>query len=176
MTNTLVDFWSMIWDYKVRVLIMLTNLEENGRKKCEMYWPSLEESTKRYGPYTVTAAGEATTAFYVVRTFTVSASMSAGAGGLMTLGKTNEEGGKPEVRQVVQYLYSDWPDHGRPDVTVPLLRFVMKSSRLFEEEFAGRTTESPYLFSVQIYDLMLLVSLLSRLIDGINIVQRINHF
>ncbi|OQV19422.1 Tyrosine-protein phosphatase 99A [Hypsibius exemplaris] len=134
MTNTLVDFWSMVWDYKVRVLIMLTNLEENGRKKCEQYWPGLSEGTRRYGPYTVTITSESTTAFYIVRTFAVTSTTS---GNGVSVSGNAEDTDKPEVRQVVQYLYSDWPDHGRPDVTVPLLRFVMKSSRSFEDESAG---------------------------------------
>ena len=135
MTNTLVDFWSMIWDNKVRVLIMLTGLEENGRKKCEQYWPSLEDGKTRYGPYSVTIVSEQTTAFYVLRNFAVT---FEGATGMSTVASLFGAEPKKETWSVVQYMYLDWPDHGRPDTTVPLLRFVMKSSQSFEEENTGK--------------------------------------
>ena len=135
MTNTLVDFWSMIWDNKVRVLIMLTGLEENGRNKCEQYWPSLEDGKTRYGPYSVTIVSEQTTAFYVLRNFAVT---FEGAAGMSTVASLFGAEPKKETWSVVQYMYLDWPDHGRPDTTVPLLRFVMKSSQSFEEENTGK--------------------------------------
>ncbi|XP_055346079.1 receptor-type tyrosine-protein phosphatase delta-like [Paramacrobiotus metropolitanus] len=125
MSNTLADFWCMVWDYNVRVLIMLTNLEENGRKKSELYWPTSTDHPMTYGPFTVALVNEIVTAFYTVRTFS------------LTYKKPGEEGEIGETRQVTQYMYSDWPDHGRPDITVPLLRFIIKSSRAFEDDNFG---------------------------------------
>jgi protein tyrosine phosphatase len=47
MPKTLVDFWRMIWQEKVRVLVMLTDTYERGKVKCHPYWPSaIGESMK----------------------------------------------------------------------------------------------------------------------------------
>ncbi|KAG0647794.1 Tyrosine-phosphatase 1 [Hyphodiscus hymeniophilus] len=42
---TFEDFWSVIWDQDVRVIVMLTAEKEGGQLKCHPYW-----SSKDYGP------------------------------------------------------------------------------------------------------------------------------
>ena len=37
--NTVVDFWQMIWEYKVMIIMMTTKTVENHVNKCEKYWP-----------------------------------------------------------------------------------------------------------------------------------------
>ncbi|CAG0912629.1 unnamed protein product [Notodromas monacha] len=44
--GTVNDFWRMIWEYEVQLMIMLTNFEENRKVKCCHYWP--EEGTETY--------------------------------------------------------------------------------------------------------------------------------
>ena len=36
--NTIDDFWTMCFDYDIKLIIMLCNLEENGKEKCVEYW------------------------------------------------------------------------------------------------------------------------------------------
>ena len=36
------NFWQMIVENKVRVVVMLTALQENKRRKAEQYWPDSE--------------------------------------------------------------------------------------------------------------------------------------
>ncbi|OPL33216.1 receptor-type kappa tyrosine-protein phosphatase, partial [Mytilus galloprovincialis] len=38
---TMRDFWHMIWQENVGKIVMVTQLEENKKKKCEMYWPEI---------------------------------------------------------------------------------------------------------------------------------------
>ncbi|XP_062511644.1 tyrosine-protein phosphatase non-receptor type 7-like isoform X2 [Corticium candelabrum] len=47
MENTVDDFWSMVMEHNVSVIIMVTYLYEYGVEKCIQYWP--ERGTTRYG-------------------------------------------------------------------------------------------------------------------------------
>ncbi|CAJ0592679.1 unnamed protein product, partial [Cylicocyclus nassatus] len=37
--KTVGDFWRMIWQEKCRSIVMLCNIMECGKPKCEQYWP-----------------------------------------------------------------------------------------------------------------------------------------
>lgn len=41
-------FWKMVVQQHARVIVMVTNLVEKGREKCEQYWPDLNQS-KSFG-------------------------------------------------------------------------------------------------------------------------------
>ncbi len=51
--ETVVDFWRMIWQERVMVIVMLTRLTENGKVKSLLYWPPNEKAVIRYGPFAV---------------------------------------------------------------------------------------------------------------------------
>ncbi|CDQ86204.1 unnamed protein product [Oncorhynchus mykiss] len=92
--HTLVDFWRMIWQYDVKVIIMACREIEMGKKKCECYWTTFKETT-HFGPFIVSNFEESSPNEEVVfRTLTV---------------RYHEE-----TRKISQFQYTAWPDHDVP--------------------------------------------------------------
>ena len=67
--ETLSDFWRMIYLHDVKAIVMLTNLVENGVKKCQQYWPSAVNKPITYGDCQVTLVEEVVISDYVMRRF-----------------------------------------------------------------------------------------------------------
>lgn len=53
MDNTVCDFWRMIWEQHLEMILMLTNLEEYSKTKCAKYWPDKTEGEKTYGDISI---------------------------------------------------------------------------------------------------------------------------
>ncbi|CAH4020886.1 serine-rich adhesin for platelets [Pieris brassicae] len=55
LSNTVVDFWRMIWEQNSRLIVMLTEYMENGVEKCFEYLPPSEISDNRrtFGEYQI---------------------------------------------------------------------------------------------------------------------------
>ena len=62
---TITDFWRLVWQEGVETIAMVTNLQENLRKKCERYWPDI--SSEQHGPFKLTLVDTQMFANYVVR-------------------------------------------------------------------------------------------------------------
>ncbi|XP_030782258.1 tyrosine-protein phosphatase non-receptor type 18-like isoform X1 [Rhinopithecus roxellana] len=41
--HTLLDFWRLVWEFGVKVILMACREIENGRKRCERYWAQEQE-------------------------------------------------------------------------------------------------------------------------------------
>ncbi|KAM6104749.1 receptor-type tyrosine-protein phosphatase kappa-like [Pterocles gutturalis] len=114
--GTVVDFWQMVWQEKISVIVMLTGLVEQNKTKCEQYWPEQEQI---YGDFTVTLNNTRTTTGLVTRIF--------------SLQKT----GCALPRVVEQFHYLLWPDHGVPRNPAQLLCLVDLVNKTGVEAPAG---------------------------------------
>ncbi|KAM4704580.1 receptor-type tyrosine-protein phosphatase mu isoform 12-T12 [Rhinophrynus dorsalis] len=103
MQETVYDFWRMVWHENTASIVMVTNLVEVGRVKCCKYWP---DDTEIYKDIKVTLIETELLAEYVIRTFAV------------------EKRGVHEIREIRQFHFTGWPDHGVPYHATGLLGFV----------------------------------------------------
>lgn len=102
--NTVGDFWRMVWEQKSKTIVMMTQLEERGRVKCVQYWPSRDSVT--YHNITITAFKVEELAYYTIRTFRL------------------QYGN--QLREVHQFQFTAWPDHGVPNHPTPFLMFLRR--------------------------------------------------
>ncbi|XP_064237860.1 receptor-type tyrosine-protein phosphatase delta isoform X26 [Aotus nancymaae] len=104
--ETFGDFWRMIWEQRSATVVMMTKLEERSRVKCDQYWPS--RGTETHGLVQVTLLDTVELATYCVRTFAL------------------YKNGSSEKREVRQFQFTAWPDHGVPEHPTPFLAFLRR--------------------------------------------------
>ena len=122
--HMLIDFWRLIWQERPPTIVMVTNLKEGNKKKCEQYWP--ENGNATFGPFKITLTEQQVFADYCIRTMQVSVSSeishtSLGNHGYMCIQIQHSSTERPF--KVKQYHYTSWPDHGVPEYAAPMLSF-----------------------------------------------------
>uniref|UniRef100_A0A3Q0SEF5 protein-tyrosine-phosphatase n=1 Tax=Amphilophus citrinellus TaxID=61819 RepID=A0A3Q0SEF5_AMPCI len=94
--STVNDFWRMIWEQRVKRIVMVTNCTEGGRTKCEQYWPA-DRNPCPYKELQVTIRSEQHEPNWTLREF--------------------------KERTVKHFHFTAWPDHGVPQGTEVLIQF-----------------------------------------------------
>ncbi|XP_071962138.1 tyrosine-protein phosphatase non-receptor type 21-like isoform X2 [Antedon mediterranea] len=108
MENTVKDWWRMVWEQEVLVIVMLTALEEDGKQKCYPYWPNFKASNNmvEFGP------------FKIIGQFTND------SGCYITSGLTIRHIPSGEQRTIWHLQYTDWPNQGCPTDVYGFLSFI----------------------------------------------------
>nr|XP_048710498.1 receptor-type tyrosine-protein phosphatase eta [Caretta caretta] len=119
--TTVQDFWRMIWEKNIYAIVMLTKCVEQGRTKCEEYWP--DKGSNYYDDITVTLVSECVLPEWTIRDFTV------------------EDNNATEIHSVRQFHFTSWPDHGVPETTDLLINF----RHLVQENMSHNPPDSPTL-------------------------------
>lgn len=119
MDNTVCDYWRMIWEQRLELILMLTNLEEYSKTKCAKYWPDKMEGEKSFGDITVTHVEEKRCSDYVIRQLRVC--------------KENTSRGTEE-RIITQYHYLVWKDFMAPEHPHGIIKFIKRMNEAYSLE------------------------------------------
>ncbi|XP_053174088.1 tyrosine-protein phosphatase non-receptor type 18, partial [Scomber japonicus] len=107
LSNTVIDFWRMIWQHDVKVIVMACRVIEMGKKKCQCYWAE-ERQSAAFGPFTVSNEMETLcNDDVIVRNLTVTFQQSS--------------------RSLVHYQFLSWPDHDVPYEAAGVLDLLVRT-------------------------------------------------
>ncbi|XP_052089209.1 receptor-type tyrosine-protein phosphatase beta-like [Mytilus californianus] len=101
---TQADFWRMVWEQNVSIIVMLTQLMERGRKKCELYWPEDTKEKRFFGDIIVEVESDSFLPEYALRII------------VLRMGDVE--------RRIRHYNYLAWPDMGTPKTSNNMITFV----------------------------------------------------
>lgn len=115
MDSTINDFWRMIWEQHLEIIVMLTNLEEYNKTKCAKYWPENINDSTQYGDLLITFTSDSYYADYIVRNLKV------------TKRTVNSSGDEVEdTRYISQYHYLTWKDFMAPEHPQGITKFIKR--------------------------------------------------
>ncbi|XP_031172462.1 receptor-type tyrosine-protein phosphatase V-like isoform X1 [Sander lucioperca] len=103
--NTMADFWRMVWEQNVRIIVMVTALTHKDMVLCDRYWP-LEGGKVNHGLIQVTTVTCKRGPDYFITTINL------------------RQRACSTVRIITQYYYPAWPDRGVPKDSSSLCAFT----------------------------------------------------
>lgn len=156
------DFWRVVWEQDVRVIVMLTAESEGGQVKSHRYW-----SPGEYGPLKLKQLSEKQTSLQQKKpsasTEQAATRPSLGARRSTTANVGREvdksvttkstsatirhlalsHSGYPfqPMREITQIQYSDWPDLGTPASPAELLALVEQVNKYVRSSSTGSSTD-----------------------------------
>ncbi|CAM1299267.1 Uncharacterised protein PB.3394, partial [Pycnogonum litorale] len=106
--KTFNDFWRMVWEQHVLVLVMTTRTIERSRMKCGQYWPNEEDTEQVQGQFTICCKSIDLQNDYTFTKLTIADSVTG------------------ELRDVDHLQFTSWPDYGVPHSALAMLDFLFK--------------------------------------------------
>ena len=107
--HTIEDFWTMCYENKVSVILMLCNLKEGEKEKCSDYW-----NVKDLKNFEITILEEKKENELTIRS-------------LQVINKENKE----ELRKITQIHFTEWNDH--TSLTTDYLNIMINIINLLDE-------------------------------------------
>ncbi|XP_067466135.1 tyrosine-protein phosphatase non-receptor type 13 [Thunnus thynnus] len=104
--STVPAFWQMIWENKSDVIAMMTQEVERGRVKCHKYWPEKLAMPLDTGRYQVHLDNQQYLEYFHIKVIRM----------------VETETG--ETHFVRHLKFTHWPDHGVPQCSEQLVRFI----------------------------------------------------
>ncbi|CAD5210009.1 unnamed protein product [Bursaphelenchus okinawaensis] len=108
--KTVIDFWRIIWQEKCKGILMLTEVMEQGKKKCEQYWPTKLGEEAEYGPVKVKVLKILTPEDHLHCT-------------------RLEVSAEDSTLTVEHMLWKNWPDRGVPKEYLSCFRMIRKMTQ-----------------------------------------------
>jgi len=107
LTSTMADFWRMVWEHEAAIVVMLTREIENGRLKCDKYWPDAGNPLEvGHFQITISDTEETQMSELIERKLTIKNLMTGFS------------------RPVLHLHYIAWPDQGLPTSTTAFLSLI----------------------------------------------------
>ena len=121
----------MIWQYNVRVVVMLTNVVEVTDRftsiKCNKYWPDSIGDAKKFGDLKVQLFDRAEAPNYCVRKLDV----------------TKVGGVAGENRVIIHLQLTDWPDRAAPGHAGHLVQLVQLTQVMLNTHTGTAAPQAP---------------------------------
>ncbi|XP_029291674.1 receptor-type tyrosine-protein phosphatase V-like [Cottoperca gobio] len=103
--HTMADFWRMVWEQNVGIIVMVTALKHKDTVLCDKYWP-LDRGTVYHGLIQVTTLTRKQGPDYFITTINL------------------RQRDCPTDRTITHYYYPAWPDRGVPKDLFSLCAFT----------------------------------------------------
>ncbi|CAH8618668.1 unnamed protein product [Schistosoma rodhaini] len=160
--STVGDFWRMVLDQNITIIVMLTKLYEDNISKCCQYWPNdIHESLTFQSDYLkleVTLLSEEDHHIYILRKLYITS--------------INYQSNNPEnSKYVVQFHMMTWPDFDVPKLSE--FQTLMKDYRELKCGESHRYSPTLVHCTSNIY---FFISLLIHYFDDISFTENINNF
>eukprot|EP01122_Echinamoeba_exundans_P014539 TRINITY_DN6612_c0_g1_i1.p1 TRINITY_DN6612_c0_g1~~TRINITY_DN6612_c0_g1_i1.p1 ORF type:complete len:618 (+),score=75.23 TRINITY_DN6612_c0_g1_i1:84-1937(+) len=128
--HTFDDFWRMVWEQDVPIIVILMRLREQGKVKGHHYWPTSKSKPKVYGDIVVSLKKAKQVEETRVRVFELTRKIP------MTESFS--------TRRVVQLHFKGWPDQGVPESTQPI-RELVHLMQFYRRKASARSLDGPAL-------------------------------
>lgn len=110
METTIDDFWRLVWQEKCKAIVMLCDVIEQNKKKCESYWPTEQ------GKEMQTSSG------LIIKNVNI---IQAEAIMTMTRLKVSAKGNEPSI-ELKHIKWNQWPDRGVPKNKMATFRLLSR--------------------------------------------------